>query len=230
MSKALVWDYPTRLFHWTLTAGFAAAFGLALATSHRSPWFPIHMLLGLALAWIVLLRVIWGVIGSRYARFASFGYGPAALAKYLRGAATSNAPRFVGHNPGSAYATYGILTLLLTTAGTGVLWSRGYEAGEELHEISAWALAAVVVAHILGVAWHSWRHRENLAASMVTGRKEVADPDAGIAAARPWAAAAFAMLIAAFATGLYRNYDQQTRDTHLPLIGTKIHLGEGEHH
>ena len=86
------------------------------------------------------------------------------------------------------------------TFGAGVLFfPLSYVFGDILTEVYGYArarrvvwagfaamgfaalMAAVVVAHILGVAWHSWRHRENLAASMVTGRKEVADPDAGIA-------------------------------------------------
>lgn len=230
MSKALVWDYPTRLFHWALTVGFAIAFAIAVLAGHRSAWFPVHMILGLALGVVAVLRIIWGFVGTRYARFGSLLFAPTALAGYLRGAVTGQAPRFAGHNPGSAYATFAILALTLITAGTGLLMSRDVEAAEELHELAAYALAAVAVVHIAGVAWHSWRHRENLAASMVTGAKETEGADEEIASPRPVAGIVFALIIATATVGLFRNYDQQRHETKLPLLGTPIHLGEEEHH
>jgi cytochrome b len=229
MSKVLIWDLPTRLFHWSLTAGFLASFGIAMWAGERSRWFPVHMLLGLALAFVVLLRVVWGTIGSRYARFQSFVYRPSELAAYLKSTVTRHSLRYAGHNPGSALATFAILALIILVAGSGVLMSMGFEAAEEVHGFLAYALAAVVAVHILGVAWHSWRHRENLTATMITGRKE-ANPAEAIASSRPVVAVVFAVLMIVVIGSLFRNYDRGRAETRLPLTGIAVHLGEPEGH
>jgi len=227
MSRVLIWDLPTRLFHWTLTVGFLASFGIAQFSGEHSAWFPLHMILGLALGFVVLLRIVWGLIGSRYAKFGSFVYRPGELVSYLKGALTNSARRYAGHNPGSAYASFVILLLVCLVVGSGVLMSTGSEAAEEVHGFLAYALVAAVVVHVVGVGWHSWRHRENLTATMITGWKEAAPADA-IGSSRPFAAIVFAVLTVVFTVGLFRNYDRGRDETRLPFVGTAIHLGEPE--
>ncbi|HMO85308.1 MAG TPA: cytochrome b/b6 domain-containing protein [Lacipirellulaceae bacterium] len=227
MSKVLIWDLPTRLIHWLLTVGFFVCFGIAQFAGEHSRWFVVHMLLGLALGIVVLLRLLWGIIGSRYARFGSFLYGPAEVWAYLRGAFTARAPRFVGHNPGSAYATYAILLLIGLLVVTGLLMSNGSEWAEEVHAPAAYALCLVVAIHIVGVLWHTWRHRENLALTMISGWKEAAPADA-IDSARPVSAIVLAALIAAATVGLLRNYDRERGQTKLPLVNAWIHVGESD--
>mgnify|MGYP000449590781 CR=1 FL=1 len=85
MAKVLIWDLPTRLIHWLLTFGFLACFGIAQFAGEHSAWFPIHMILGISLGIIVVLRVAWGFTGTRYARFGSFLYSPSALYEYMKG-------------------------------------------------------------------------------------------------------------------------------------------------
>lgn len=227
MSKVLIWDLPTRLFHWLLTMGFLACFGIAQFAGEHSAWFPIHMILGLALGFLVLLRVVWGFVGARYARFGSFLYSPAALYEYMKGTLLNKAPRFVGHNPGSAYATFAMLLLVGVVVASGLLMSNGSEAAEEVHVPAAYALAATVAIHIVGVLWHTWRHRENLTLTMVTGWKE-ALPAEGIASTCPLAAALFTVAVAVVTLGLFRNYDSATRVITAPFTGAVIHLGEVE--
>ncbi len=80
-------------------------------------------------------------------------------------------PRSVGHNAGSSYAIFAMLGLVLVTATTGLMISNGNEAAEDLHEIASYSLMAVVAVHIIGVAWYSLRHKENITLSMFTGTR-----------------------------------------------------------
>jgi cytochrome b len=227
MSKVLIWDLPTRVIHWTLTAGFLTSFGIAQLAGEHSPWFPIHMIVGITLGLVVLLRIAWGIVGTRYAKFSSFAYRPSELFAYLKDSLKSTAPRYTGHNPGSAYSTYAMLLLLCIVVVSGVVMSYGSEAAEEIHVPAAYALAIVVALHIVGVLWHSWRHRENLTATMITGWKTAAIDEA-IPSSRPIAALIFAGLIAALMLVLFSGYDQKRSQIELPLVGTVIHLGEPE--
>ena len=211
MSKILVWDLPTRLFHGLLTVGFVTCFAIAQFAGEHSSWFPVHMLLGIVLGAMVLLRVIWGFVGSRYARFDTFLYSPVAAWKYVKGAITATEPRDVGHNPGSSYAIFAMLVSVGVVVATGLLMSSGSEAAEELHSVAAYVLLAFVVVHVLGVVWHTIRHRENITLSMITGRKEGLPADA-IRSGRPLAALAFAAMVGFLAVGLFRNYDDEESD------------------
>jgi cytochrome b len=210
-----------------LTFGFLACFGIAQFAGEHSAWFPIHMILGIALGFMVLLRVVWGFAGTRYARFGSFLYSPSALFEYMKGTLSNKAPRFVGHNPGSAYATFAMLLLIGVVVASGLLMSSGSEAAEEVHVPAAYALAAAVAIHVVGVLWHTWRHRENLTLTMMTGWKE-ASPGDGIPSTHPLAATLFAVAVAVVTLGLFRNYDSAKRETKVPFAGTVIHLGEVE--
>ena len=80
MRRTLVWDIPTRLFHWLFAGGFIAAAVIALGQGDDSPLFPYHGMIGLALGLLLVLRVVWGFVGSRHARFGSFAFGPRAVA------------------------------------------------------------------------------------------------------------------------------------------------------
>lgn len=168
------------------------------------------------------------VVGTRYARFGSFAFGPRALWAYLRGAVTGRGERHTGHNPGSGWAIYAMLALSLGLAFTGAFMSRGGELLEELHEVFAWAMIAVVATHVAGIIWHTLRHRENIARSMVDGRK-LGDPAAAIDSPRAFTALAFLALTGLWAGALYDGFDATTNQVTLPLVGQTIQLGEGEH-
>ncbi|MBL9032298.1 MAG: cytochrome b/b6 domain-containing protein [Phycisphaerae bacterium] len=227
MAGAMIWDLPTRVFHWTLAAGFAAAAVIALGLDEDSAAFPYHALIGLTIALMVVLRVVWGLVGSRYARFATLSLRPRAVAEYLRGVATGRGTRHVGHNPASAYAIVAMFALLLTLAATGVMMGRGIEVAKGVHEACAYAMVAVVGAHVLGVILHTVRHRENIVASMVHGRKE-ADHAQGISRTHPIVAVVFVIVVAAWGVGLASNYDGAARATRVPVLGVALGLGEAE--
>lgn len=222
----LVWDIPVRLFHWLLAGSFVGAFAIANLVDDESSLFALHMLLGGVIAFMVSLRVIWGFIGSRYARFSSFVFGPRALLDYLRGAFSGKGARHTGHNPGSSVAVYAMLALALGLAVTGAGMSR-VEAFEEVHEVLAWAMVAVVGAHVAGIVWHTFRQKENIALSMVHGHKEGA-PTQAIGSSHALVGIAFLGLTGLWAGGLYSGYDAARRQVTLPLVGTTIQLGEGE--
>jgi cytochrome b len=222
-----VWDLPVRLFHWLLAGSFVGAFAIANLMDDESSLFALHMLLGGVMAFMVLLRVIWGFVGSRYARFGSFTFGPRALLAYLRGAVSGKGERHTGHNPGSSFAVYAMLGLALGLAVTGAGMSRGGKAFEELHEVLAWAMVAVVGAHVAGIVWHTVRHKDNIALSMVDGHKR-GDPAQGIGSSHALVALAFLGLTGLWAGALYSGYDARSSQVTLPLVGKTIQLGEGE--
>lgn len=225
MTPQLIWDLPTRLFHWLFAAGFAASALIALTLDDDGPLFPSHAIIGLTLAVMVALRLIWGIIGTRYARFGSFTFGPGAVIEYLKGIVTGGGKRHIGHNPASAYAIFAMLALLAAMAATGVMLGLGNEGVKEIHEICAYALLGVAAVHVLGVLVHSARRRENITASMIHGRK-TAEPAEAIAGARPVAAVLFLLVTVLWAAGLVRSYSAGTRSTVLPLLGVPLSLGE----
>lgn len=223
----LIWDLPVRLFHWLLAGGFAAAAIIALTLGEHSRFFPYHMMIGLTLALMVLLRIVWGIVGTRHARFSAFAFGPGSVLAYLRGVATGKGPRHIGHNPASAWAIFAMLALILALAATGIGMSLGYEAAEEIHEPLAWATIAVIAAHVLGVIVHTIRHREPITLAMIDGRKD-ADPAMAIPGARPIVGVVFLAAVGWWAFSLVSAYDAAAGTTRIPLIGTTLALGESE--
>ena len=225
--RILVWDLPVRLFHWLLAGSFLAAFLIAVSTDDDGTLFPVHALFGLVMGFVVVLRLVWGFVGTTHARFTAFAWSPAALVAYLRDAFSPGAARrWVGHNPGSSWASAVIFACALGLGATGIAMSSGSEVAEEVHEVLAWTLLATVGAHLAGLAWHTLRHREAIGLAMVDGRK-VGDPGAAIRSARPLAGLAFLALTGAWTGGLVNGYDPATATVTLPGIGTRIALGEG---
>lgn len=225
MSKVLVWDLPTRLFHLLMILLVFGAFSIAHLASHRGPWFRYHMLLGLIFGSVLVLRLLWGVAGSRYARFKSLLFSPQSLMQYITGVFTGKAPRFVGHNPGSGYVILILFVLGCAVVSTGLLMATGSEAAEEAHGLLANVMLGFVAAHVLGVVIHMVRHRENILLGVITGYK-AGEPQDEIASARPTSAILFLALLVFFAWGVLHNYNPEKHTTTLPLVGTTVHLGE----
>lgn len=183
LKRILVWDIPTRVFHWALALSFAGAFLTAETERYRD----VHVALGYLMLGLITFRLVWGFAGTRYARFASFLFKPAQVVGYLRSLLARRPEHFVGHNPAGGLAIFLLLGLGLTTALSGVLLYQEIwgEAFEELHEGAANFMLAIVFIHIAGVAVSSLLHRENLVRSMITGYKNAAS-DAGIARSYAW--------------------------------------------
>jgi cytochrome b len=182
MQRTLIWDIPTRLFHWLLALSFAGAW----LTSESDPWLSVHAFLGYLMLGLVAFRVVWGVLGTHYARFSSFWFGPKAAWAYLRQALAGKAERHVGHNPTGSLAIYLLLALTLVVGFTGVFTlgaeeQQGVVAGwfgitqgkaiKSLHEFSANLMLLLVLGHLAGVVVESFLHKENLARAMLNGVK-----------------------------------------------------------
>jgi cytochrome b len=219
------WDLPTRLFHWTLAGLFLGAFAVAhLADEHR-PTFAIHMLLGLILLAAIAFRLVWGFVGSRHARFASFLHSPAALAGYLKEALAGRDRPTVGHNPGASWAIYGMLLLPLALVTTGILAQPRRELFEDLHGALGWVMMAAVAAHLAGIAWHTFRHRENIALAMITGERR-GEPADAIGSARPLAAVVFVALLAGWAALVLWGHDPVAKVVRIAGTGVTIPVAE----
>ena len=167
-TKILVWDAPTRVFHWLLALCFAGAY----ITSESDRLMGVHLTLGYTMVGLVAFRVVWGVIGTRYARFTSFIRGPEAVAKYTSDLLSFKPKTTVGHNPLGAVS---IVLMLLTTLAivyTGwVYFNGGTHSVKEIHEGVAGFMLVVVGVHVAGVIYASMTQGENLVGSMVSGYK-----------------------------------------------------------
>lgn len=180
VARTLVWDLPVRVFHWLMVACFAGAW----LTAESERWRLLHVSLGYGLAALVVFRLVWGLIGTRHARFASFVRGPSAVLRYLKSLTGPRPEHHTGHNPAGGWAILALLGLAAVVVSTG--WAHYQDLGgewlEEIHEGAATAMLAVVGLHVGGVIVSSWLHRENLVRAMVTGRKQApASEDIGSA-------------------------------------------------
>lgn len=207
MKKILVWDLPTRLFHWLLAAGFATAW----ITAGSEEWMAVHTFAGWMMLGLVVFRLVWGFAGNRYARFSSFLFSPKAAIAYGKDVLTGRAKRHIGHNPAGSWAIYLMLLMVPLVVVAGLV-TIGAEDGagpfanmlpeamghdlKELHEAIATGMLVLVGVHVLGVIVESRVHKENLALSMITGKKEGQPEDD---ARRPYRIAGAALLALAVA-------------------------------
>ena len=164
-----VWDPFVRVFHWSVVG--ACALDLTVLDDGKLA----HRWLGYGVLVLVALRLVWGVVGTRHARFIDFVPGPRTLTVYLGAMARGREPRFVGHNPAAAVMILALMALLTTIGVTGWMQTLdaywGVEWVEDLHEGLANLLVALVIVHVAAAVLESLRHRENLILSMITGRK-----------------------------------------------------------
>ena len=169
--KVRVWDRAVRLLHWSLVGA------VALAAASTLTWFGAHRPAGYAALAVVALRLLWGGIGGRYARWRQFVRGPRATLRYALAVARRREPRHLGHNPLGGWMIVALLGCVAGLALTGWLYTTdalwGDETIERVHRALAWALLGLVVAHLAGVIFTSRRQRENLVGAMLDGRKRV---------------------------------------------------------
>lgn len=169
-AKARVWDPFVRVFHWLLAAGFVVNY-FELVRAGKDT----HQIIGYAMLALVAARLVWGLVGPRHARFAGFVRAPRQVIGYLVRVVHHRDERHLGHNPAGGVMVVALLLITLLVGLTGWLsrtdWFFGSDWMEEAHEVSASIMLALVIVHVLGVVHASWRHRENLVLSMVTGRK-----------------------------------------------------------
>jgi cytochrome b len=176
----LIWDLPTRLFHWLLAALVAVSWWTA--EQGMLDW---HKLSGFAIAGLLVFRLWWGVAGSSTARFGGFLKGPAGIMAYLKGGA-AGAP---GHNPLGGWSVVAMLAVLVAQVTLGLFainddFEGGpltkyvdYETGlviAEWHETLFNVLLGLIVLHLLAIGYYAAR-RKNLVGPMITGKGAVAE-------------------------------------------------------
>jgi cytochrome b len=228
MKLVRIWDVPTRVIHWLVATGLLVAFAIAQFAGEHSSSFDYHAIVGLTLGLLIILRLVWGVVGTRHARFTSYVWAPTELVKYARSVVTrGKSLRYAGHNPATSWAALVMYCLLASIILTGVMMGRGVEAAEDLHGGLVYALLAVVGFHVVGVVIHSVRHRENLVMGMLHGSK-LGEPSDAISSSRLIVGLLLLTVTAVFLYALIANFDSAQHHTHLPLLGTTINIGEGD--
>jgi len=174
-----LWDLPTRLFHWLLALCVVAAIVSAKVGGNLMDW---HGRIGILIVGLIVFRVVWGVLGSTYARFTQFFPTPARLKAYLRGDWHS-----LGHNPLGALSVFGLLGLLALQATSGLfsnddiaffgplypLIGKGLSNQlTGLHELGSNALFVLIGLHLAAIAYYARIKKDNLVKPMITGWKE----------------------------------------------------------
>src|SRR5262245_31113773 len=174
MREIRVWDLLVRILHWSLVA---AVLGAWLTREGEGPR---HLQLGYAALAIVVVRIIWGFVGSRHARFGDFVRSPRTTAAYLMELIRRREPHHVGHNPLGGWMIVMLLAVLAGICVSGWLYTTDafwcVACVGETHELLTDVLSARGQLHVLGVIFTSIRQRENLVMAMITGRKKAPEP------------------------------------------------------
>lgn len=180
-----VWDLPTRIFHWTLVVLVVFSFVSGMLGGGLIEW---HEWSGLAIAGLLVFRILWGLIGSTYARFSSFAPTPGRILAYLGGTW-----RGLGHNPLGALSVFALLGIMIYQVSTGIfanddiafegpLYALVSKSTSDwlssLHRLAFWPIVVLVVLHIGAVLFYVLVKKDNLVKPMLTGMKEVDDPQA----------------------------------------------------
>ncbi|HEY7607658.1 MAG TPA: cytochrome b/b6 domain-containing protein [Alphaproteobacteria bacterium] len=168
-AEVAVWDPFVRVFHWSVVALFVLAFVTG------DDLEAIHTAAGFAIAGLVALRIAWGFVGSKPARFTSFVRGPRKVAAHLVATIRLRAKRHLGHNPAGGAMVVALLAALAATTASGIALYAGWFGKahwlEEVHEALANLTLVLAAIHVVGVIAASVLHRENLVRAMMTGRK-----------------------------------------------------------
>lgn len=181
-----VWDPLIRIFHWSLVGFFIIAY------ITEDDWEAVHNFAGYCIASLLLLRIFWGLVGTRYARFRSFVTRPATVIEYLKSLPGGKPKHYIGHNPAGGIMVLLLMLGLLFTLFTGMVTLAADGSGpladtlfaswsevlfEDVHEALANLMLLLIGVHVAGVIVSSLIHRENLIRSMINGRKSVQDEE-----------------------------------------------------
>jgi cytochrome b len=186
MKKVRVWDLPVRLFHWTLAILIVMAIVTQKIGGNAMEW---HFRIGYAVLTLVSFRIIWGMVGPRYARFASFLHGPSTIAGYIRGGKAALKANYLGHNPLGSLSVFALLGVVLAQAVSGLyanddIASEGplvrfisKDVSDQItwfhKEVSANLIYLLVAMHVMAIAVYYFRKKQNLVKPMLTGDQEV---------------------------------------------------------
>jgi cytochrome b len=215
-ARIRVWDLPTRLFHWLLAAAVLVALSTGWWGDSALVW---HMRCGQVVMALLLFRLVWGLVGGRWSRFASFIYAPATVLRYLRGQTRSGEHLDVGHNPLGSLSVFAVLGFLVLQVMTGTvaddeISTRGplngfvsnalaLSATSWHKSIGKWVLMGLVVLHIAAIAFYLLRKHHNLIAPMLHGDKSLPANTPASVDTRGTRALALALLLACAALAFW---------------------------
>ena len=173
----MVWDMPVRVFHWLLVICFIGAW----LSSESERWAMIHYAFGYTACLLTLIRLVWGVIGTRYARFSQFLKSPKAVIGHFMAMLRGHPHHDVGHNPAGGLVMFALMLLILLIGLTGYLSVKEFLGNfvSEAHEAVASLVLGLVIIHIIAAIGMSVIERQNLVRSMVNGKKQ-GMPEQGI--------------------------------------------------
>lgn len=206
-----VWDLPTRCFHWLLAAAVTGAVASAWTGGNAMAW---HFRFGYAVFALLAFRVVWGVVGGHWSRFARFAYGPAALLRSLRGASRPEEHHHVGHSPLGALSVFALLAVLAVQVATGLFADDEVASTGPLQPLvrdatsrslthwhrgpGQWMVIGLVALHVAAVLYYLLARRRNLIAPMIGGDKRLDAPaPASVDNARTRSGAALVMALCA---------------------------------
>ena len=181
-ARIRVWDRLVRVLHWTLVAStllaWLSTFTGTAAFAALAGW---HQPVGYVALAVVLLRLAWGGVGGRYARWSQFVRPPVATLRYLRLLLQAREPRYIGHNPLGGWMVLALIACVLGLGLSGWLYTTdrfwGDETVERVHLWLAFWMLGLVALHVAGVLFTGWRHRENLVRALVDGDKPAPGPN-----------------------------------------------------
>jgi cytochrome b len=228
MARGLVYDLPTRLFHWSFVGLFLTAFVITKTVDDESVTFSYHMIAGMTLSFLVVLRTIWGVLGTKHAKFSGFALRPADLISYMSGIFSGSKRRWAGHNPASSWAAMIMMIFALSLGMTGFRMATGPENHDikEIHEVLATLFMVVAVTHVIGIVVHTIRHKEIIGLSMIGGKKDNLASGQTIGDQKTLIGIIGLLLVLAWGANLLAKFDPATRS--LNLFGIHLQLGENE--
>ena len=164
-----VWDPVVRIFHWSLLGFFVFAY----FTGDEWDW--AHERAGYIVASLIAIRIVWGMVGSKHARFSDFIYRPTIVLAYLKDSIAMRAKRYMGHNPAGGAMVVALILAILGISVSGYMMTMdmfwGEEWVEDIHEILVNGTLVLIALHVVGIVVASFEHKENLVKSMITGRK-----------------------------------------------------------
>jgi cytochrome b len=177
-----VWDLPTRMFHWLLALAVIGAVVTAKVGGNAMVW---HFRLGLAVLALLAFRIVWGFVGGRWSRFASFAHGPGAVARYLKGHPRPGERFEVGHSPLGAWSVFALLLVLAVQVGTGLVADDEIASVGPLNrfvdtdtgltltwfhkEVGEKVVIVLVALHLGAIAFYRWVRRRDLIGPMLRG-------------------------------------------------------------
>ena len=182
----LVWDVPTRIFHWCLLIGVAYAwFAVEILEDMQQ-----HFYAGYSILTLLLFRLVWGFIGTRFARFKSFLYSPKTIFSYAKTLTTDSSKNsatksYFGHNPLGGLSALAMLAVLMFQASSGLFSSDDYYYGPlaglvdsswvaqltELHHLNSDIILSLIGLHVISIFLYRWLKKEHLVGAMFHGRK-----------------------------------------------------------